>query len=158
MIKKFLLFMLIGFAVTTTQAKRAFVKAGKQLTRTTAVAYPISKAGRVSKNHYPSTYSYVGVARHFYSGQNSYPSEPVGIPVWPKVVIGVFALVVLFLIFSTFNEKEQNQKISDFCILNDDSYPHISHSQSVELANGGGILIRQKASKIKPLGVNLIIN
>lgn len=140
--KKILLFMLIVFAVTTTQARRAYVKAGKQITRKTTEAYPISQAGRASTNHYSRTYSYVGVACRSYSNQNGYPSEPVGVPVWPKVIIGVFGLAVLYLIFSTFNENDQNQKRSDFHVLHDGSYPHISHSQSVELANGGGILIR----------------
>ena len=134
----FILFSLI-FSTVSVQARRAMVKAGKQLTHPTTVTYPISCSGYVSIYRHPYTYPYAGVAFRSYNSLNTYNSEPVGVSVWPKVFIGAGVLFLVYLVYSGFDEKNQtphsrNAK-QDIC------YPNLVHTHSVELANGG-ILVR----------------
>ena len=133
-----ILLSLITFSTVSAKTGKA-IEVEKCLQRPT-VAYPMHRGSYVSTNRYPYTYPFAGVALHSYTSPNTYPSEPVGVPVWPKVVIGAFCVFLVYLIFTSFCDKDQTPYRNDTKL--DICYPTLVHTHSVELANGGGVLIR----------------
>lgn len=142
--KKFVLILLslIAFSAVSAKTGKALIEAGKYLRRPSTVAYSIHRASYVSTNRYPYaypyTYSNAGVAFHSDTTPITYPSEPVGIPVWPKIVIGAFCIFLVYLVFSSFSEKNQTQHNYT---KHENLHPQL-HSHYLALANGGGVLIR----------------
>lgn len=136
----FVLLSLIAFSTASAKTGKAFREVEKCFRRPSTVAYPIHRASYVSTNRYPYTYPYAGVALQSYTSPNTYPSEPVGVPVWPKIVIGAFCVFLVYLVFSSFSEKDQTYY--NYYTKHDNLYPDHIHSHFVELANGGGVLIR----------------
>lgn len=136
----FVLLSLIAFSTASANTGKALVKAGKNLRHPSAVEYPLNRGSYVSTNRYPYTYPYAGVAFQSHTSPNTYPSEPVGVPVWPKIVIGTFCVFLVYLVFSSISEKNQAQYNN--YTKHDNLYPDHIHSHFVELANCGGVLIR----------------
>ena len=135
-----ILLSIIAFSSSYAETGKALINAGKMIRRPSSVLYPTQRGSYVAANRYPYIYPYAGVAIQSYTFPITYKSEPVGAPVWPKIVIGAFGVFVVYMSISSFFENNKTQ-CNDYT-TQENLYPVQSHSPFVELANSGGILIR----------------
>lgn len=148
--KNYIFLNLMFFFSTISVQAGAFVKVGRQLTRPTTVTHPITPTVHVPtyRYRYAYTYPYAGVALSSYNSLNTlntlntYHSQPDDDPIWPDVLIGVGILFLVYLAYSGFNEKVQIPYTYSRNAEQNICYPNLVHTHSVELANGGGILVR----------------
>ena len=135
---------LIAFTASA-QVRAVVVTAERQLRNPRVMVNTGVRANTMSTCRYSYAIPYAGIAAHSYATyNNSYSSvaEDSDPLIWPYVMLGIGALGLVYLVFSGFYEKEQ-----EVTSLKGEPYrayyqtstsrPHI-----VELANGGGILVR----------------
>lgn len=132
----FILFSIVAFSSSYAKTGKALINAGKSLSRPSTVVYPTQRGSYVVATRYPYTYPYAGVAIHSYTSPITYKSEPVGAPVWPKIVIGAFGVFVVYMSISSFFENNTSQ-CNDYT-TQENLYPVQTHSPFIELANNGG--------------------
>lgn len=143
--KNIMFFLLISLNVITAsaQVRTAIVAVERQFQNPRVITH--ANTVRVNCSPYPHTIPYAGVAYNSYTTHNYnrpvVEYEPAGTPVWVYVFMGVCAICFTYLIFNGLHEKKQNTTTYE-CV----QYPVCHHAnipnQFVELANGGGILVK----------------
>lgn len=145
--KKFIILLLASLIAFTAsaQVRNLVVAAERQLQNPRVLVNTGVRVNTMPTYRYSYAIPYAGIAAHSYATYNnnySSVSEDTDPLIWPYVMLGIGALGLVYLVFMGFYEKEQ--KMTTFT-----GEPYRAYYQActplpriVELANGGGILVR----------------